>query len=106
CPTPGTGSSPTWSVSGRACRSRRSDMRRPDVIPPALPGAFVVYPAASALPRPSRSRDSQLREMLAMLRRRWLLVAALALAGVTVMAVVSLFTPRRYTAKAVLHVIT
>jgi capsular exopolysaccharide synthesis family protein len=82
-------------------------MRRPDVIPAALPaGAFVVYPAASGAPRPSRARDSQLRDMLVMLRRRWRLVAGLALAGLTVMAVVSLFTPRRYTAKAVLHVIT
>ena len=81
-------------------------MRRLDVVPPALPGAFVVYPSSGGLPRPSRARDSQLREMLAMLRRRWRLVAGLALAGLTVMAVVSLFTPRRYTAKAVLHVIT
>ena len=39
CPTPGTGSSPTWSASARACRSRGSDMRRLDVVPPALPPA-------------------------------------------------------------------
>ena len=44
--------------------------------------------------------------MLAMLRRRWHLVAGLALAGMVVMSLVSLFTPRRWTAKAVLHVIT
>jgi polysaccharide biosynthesis transport protein len=81
-------------------------MRRLDVVPPALPGAFVTYPSMGALPRPSRARDSQLREMLAMLRRRWRLVAGLAAAGLTVMAMVSLFTPRRWTARAVLHVKT
>ena len=81
-------------------------MHRVDVVPPALPGAFVVYPSSGGLPRPPRSRDSQLRDMLAMLRRRWRLVAGLALAGVVVMSLVSLFTPRRWTAKAVLHVIT
>lgn len=81
-------------------------MRRLDVVPPALPGAFVTYPSMGALPRPSRARDSQLREMLAMLRRRWRLVAGLAAAGLTVMAMVSLLTPRRWTARAVLHVKT
>jgi polysaccharide biosynthesis transport protein len=81
-------------------------MHRVDVVPQALPGAFVVYPSAGGLPRPPRARDSQLRDMLAMLRRRWHLVAGLALAGMVVMSLVSLFTPRRWTAKAVLHVIT
>jgi len=81
-------------------------MHRLDVVPPALPGAFVVYPSSGGLPRPPRARDSQLRDMLAMLRRRWRLVAGLALAGLVVMSLVSLFTPRRWTAKAVLHVIT
>src|SRR5262249_61301119 len=67
-----------------------------------------VSPGAGGLPRPSppRGRESQLREMLAMLRRRSHLVAGLALAGLTVMALMSLFTPRRWTARAVLHVIT
>jgi succinoglycan biosynthesis transport protein ExoP len=79
-------------------------MHRLEVVPPAVPGAFVVYPSAGALPRPPRTRDSQLREMLAVLRRRWRLVAGLAAAGLAVMAVASLFTPRLWTAKAVLHV--
>ena len=81
-------------------------MHRLDVVPPALPGAFVVYPSSGGLPRPPRARDSQLRDMLAIMRRRWRLVAGLALAGLVVMALVSLLTPRRWTAKAVLHVIT
>src|SRR5262245_8619758 len=82
-------------------------MRRLDVLPPALPaGAFVAYPSGGTLPRPARVRESQLREMLAMLRRRWQLVVGLAAAGLAVMAVVSLLTPRRYTARAVLHVKT
>jgi polysaccharide biosynthesis transport protein len=79
-------------------------MHRLEVVQPAPPGAFVVYPSAGALPRPPRTRDSQLREMLAVLRRRWRLVAGLAGAGLTLMAVVSLLTPRLWTAKAVLHV--
>jgi len=82
-------------------------MRRLDVLPPALPpGAFVAYPSGGTLPRPPRGRESQLREMLAMLRRRWQLVIGLAAAGLAVMVVVSLLTPRRYTARAVLHVKT
>ena len=44
--------------------------------------------------------------MLAMLRRRWHLVVGLAAAGLAVMAVVCLLTPRRFTARAVLHVKT
>jgi len=79
-------------------------MHRLDVVPPAPPGAFVIYPSAAALPRPPRTRDSQLREMLAVVRRRWQLVASMAVAGLTVMAIVSLLTPRVWTAKAVLHV--
>src|SRR5262245_3407197 len=104
CRTPATGSSPTWSASARGCRSRGSEMHRLEVVQPAPPGAFVVYPSSGALPRPSRTRDSQLREMLAVLRRRWQLVGGLAAAGLTLMAVVSLLTPRLWTARAVLHV--
>src|SRR5262245_546639 len=82
-------------------------MRRLDVLPPALPpGAFGGYPSGGTLPRRQRARESQLREILAMLRRRWQLVVGLAAAGLAVMAVVSLLTPRRYTARAVLHVKT
>jgi polysaccharide biosynthesis transport protein len=88
-------------------------MRRPDVLIPAPPGAFPSYPSAfasypstGALPRPARARDSQLREMLAVVRRRWRFVAGFAAAGLAVMVMVSLFTPRRWTAKAVLHVKT
>ena len=79
-------------------------MQRLEVVPPVPPGAFVIYPSVGALPRPPRARDSQLREMLAVLRRRWQLVAGLAAAGLTVMAIMSLLTPRLWTAKAVLHV--
>src|SRR5262249_54093637 len=79
-------------------------MRRLEVAHSQLPVASPTHSQPGILPRPSRAPDSQLREMLAMLRRRWRVVAAFAAAGLILMAVASFLTERRWTATAVLHI--
>jgi succinoglycan biosynthesis transport protein ExoP len=64
----------------------------------------TIIEVPGALPRPQRSRQAPLRQLLVAVRRRWRLVAGFALAGLTLMAVVCLVAPRSYTATAVLHV--
>src|SRR5262249_57934965 len=72
--------------------------------PPTLPAAHAASSHPGPLPGPPRAPDSQLREMLAMLRRRWRVVAGFAAAGLILMAVASLLTEPRFTATAVLHI--
>lgn len=61
--------------------------------PPANGGRGVVGDATS-----------QLSTALGMLRARWRLIAAFTLAGIAVMALVTLWSDREYTATAVVHV--
>lgn len=70
---------------------------------PLIPEEPIVH-VPGALPRPEPRREAPLRQLLVALRRRWRLVAGFAVAGLLLMAAFSLVAPRRYTAKAVLHV--
>jgi polysaccharide biosynthesis transport protein len=79
-------------------------MRPLEISPSMLPSEHSAYLQPGALPRPPRAPDSQLRELLAMLRRRWRVVAGFAAAGLILMAVASLLTEPRFTATAVLHI--
>src|SRR5262245_4576924 len=76
----------------------------------ALPSVVAAGPPMSSgwsgvLPRPaSAAGDTQLREILATLHRRWRVVAGFAGAGLAIMAIASLLVERRWTATAMLHV--
>ena len=75
-----------------------------------LPSVLAVGPPTpsgwpGALPRPAGAADdTQLREILGTLHRRWRVVAGFAAAGLAVMAIASLLVERRWTATAMLHV--
>jgi polysaccharide biosynthesis transport protein len=79
-------------------------MRPLEIAPSMLPSEHAAYLQPGALPRPPRAPDPQLRELLAMLQRRWRVVAGFAAAGLILMAVASLLTEPRFTATAVLHI--
>ena len=75
-------------------------MRRLEVADSQLPVASPTHSQPGILPRPSHAPDSQLRKMLAILRRPWRVVAAFAAAGLILMAVASFLAERRWTATA------